>query len=144
MVSSNKAGFDLRENAPLPRNNLHNQELATLSKTGQRTDSKACSGPRSHQSWLRRLTSPKASAGYLNYPADVRDTAKSGIGHGDNRHLNYLVKSISGNVGGFYRDVKASSLPMPDRRVGAARVVRARENRVHGDRPQSVGIPRAK
>jgi hypothetical protein len=37
-------------------------------------------------------TSPKAEAGDLNYPASIRDTAKSGIGWIGNRHLNDLVR----------------------------------------------------
>jgi hypothetical protein len=141
MVSSNEAGFDLREKSPLPRNILHNQGMTTLSDTGQRTDSKALLHPRSHRDWIVEPTSSKVSAGHLKYPADVRNTAKSGTGHGDNRHLNYLAESISGNVGGSYQNVKVSSPPMSNRSVGAASVVRARESRVHGDRPQSVGIP---
>jgi len=143
MVSSNEADFDLREIDPLPRNILQDQGLIP-EYTGQRMNprisllSKGCHG------WLFLLTSQKVSAGYLNYPADIRDSAESGLGHGDNRCLNYLVESISVNVGGPCQGVKASSPPIPDRGVGAAIVVGARESRAHGEGPQSVGISRAK
>jgi hypothetical protein len=40
-----------------------------------------------------------------------------------NRHLNYLAEFIFVNVGGSYRDAKASSLPMPDMSVGGVIVV---------------------
>lgn len=40
-----------------------------------------------------------------------------------NRHLHYLAESIYVNVGGFHRDAKASSRPMPGESVGAAIVV---------------------
>jgi len=141
MVSSNEAGFDLRETSPLPRNILHNQGMMTLSYTGQRADSKVYTCPRSHRSWLFLPTSPKVPAGYLKYPAGVRDTAKSGIGHTDNRHLNYLAESISVNVGGSQQDVKASSLPMSAESVGGAIVLGARESRVQGEGHQEKDAP---
>jgi hypothetical protein len=68
-------------------------------------------------------TSPKVSLGKPDYPNDVRDTAKSGIGCLGNRHLNYLAEFIFVNVGGSYQDVKASSLPMPAMSVGGVIVV---------------------
>jgi len=99
------------------------------------SDSKGC------RSWSSFTTSPKVSADHLNYSADMWDSAKSGLGHSDNRHLNYLVESISVNVGGPCQGVKASSPPIPDTGVGAAIVVGARESRAHGEGPQSVGSP---
>jgi hypothetical protein len=123
MVSHNEAGFNLREMAPLPRNILHTRENGTHGSTGQRTnldreyDGRGCRGRTEDD------TDQKVEAGYLNYPASVRDTAKSGMGCVDNRHLNYLAKSIYVNVGGFRPDAKASSRPMSDGSVGAVIVV---------------------
>ncbi len=93
-----------------------------------------------YRDWLVEHTSPKVSAGYLTYPADIRDTAKSGIGCMDNRHLRYVVESISVNVGGSYQDAKASSLPMSDMSVGGSIVVRGRESRPHGEGGQEFNI----
>lgn len=141
MVSPNKASFDLRESFPLSRNILHSWEMNALADTGQRTNLKVHTRPTGYQGWLVHRTSQNVSAGYLKYPADVRDTAKSGIGHFGNRHLRYLVESISVNVGGSQQDVKASSLPMPVESVGGSIVVRGWESQPHGKGSQLVGIP---
>jgi hypothetical protein len=141
MVSSTEAGFDLREMFPLPRNTLHNQEMTILSNTGQRTNPMIIETSKGYRGWLSHPTNLKVSAGNLYYPAGVRDTTKSGTGREDNRHLHYLVESISVNVGGFYPDVKASSRPMSGRGVGAAIVVRGWESQPQGEGPQSVGSP---
>jgi hypothetical protein len=69
------------------------------------------------------ISRQKVSAGYLTYPADVRDTVKNGMGRVGNRHLNSLVESISVNVGGSCRDVKASRPPLPGVSVGGVIVV---------------------
>jgi len=37
----------------------------------------------------------------LNYPAPVRDTAKSGMGVRGNRHLHYFAESFLMNLGGL-------------------------------------------
>jgi hypothetical protein len=141
MVSSNKAGFDLRENLPLPRNMLHTHELGSMGSRGsERIGRYVYFQPITEAVWSV-FTSLKVLADNLNYSADVRDTAKSGIGHIDNRHLNDLVESTSMNVGGSCRNVKASSLPMIGMSVGGVIVVGARESRVHGEGHQFVGIP---
>jgi hypothetical protein len=77
--------------------------------------------------------------GNLNYPISIRDSAKSGLGFHDNRHLNYLVESINMNVGDSYRNVKASSQPMTGKRVGAAIVVGGWESQPQGEGRQRVG-----
>jgi hypothetical protein len=59
----------------------------------------------------------------LVYPASIRDTAKSGIGCADNRHLNYFAKVIVMNVGDLLCDAKAGSQPMIRAGVGATIVV---------------------
>jgi hypothetical protein len=107
-VSANEASFNLRETSPLSRNILLSWEMNAPADTGQRTSPKVVLIPTDYQGWFHTSTSPKVSAGHLNYPADVRDTAKSGIGYIDNRHLNDLVESISVNVGGSYRNDKVS------------------------------------
>jgi hypothetical protein len=109
--------------------------------TGQRTSPEARRGPTGYRGWSVVDTSQKVSAGYLNYPADVRDTTESGMGHRGNRHLRYLAEFISVNVGGSHRNAKASSLPMSDVSVGGVIVLGARESRVQGEGRQFVGIP---
>jgi hypothetical protein len=139
-VSANKAGFDLREMDPLSRNILHSQDLQTLVVTGRRTDQKISTG---HRGWLFASTSPKDSAEYLIYPADGRDSAKSGLGHCATRHLNYLVASISVNVGGSYQNAKESSPLMSGKSVGGPIVVRGWKSPLHGEGGQFVGISNA-
>jgi hypothetical protein len=141
MVSSNEADFDLRESFPLSRNILHACERNAYGSTGQRTSREVVHCPTDYRGWLGHHTSQKVPTGNLNYPVSVRDSAKSGTGHKDNRHLNYLVESISVNVGGSDQNVKASSLPMSGLSVGGVIVVGARESRVQGEGHQFVGIP---
>jgi hypothetical protein len=69
---------------------------------------------------------------YLNYLISIRDSAKSGLGFIDNRHLNYFAESINGNVGGFYQNAKVSSPPKTDGSVGAVVVVGGWESQPHG------------
>jgi hypothetical protein len=134
MVNSNKAGLDLRESPPLP----HSACLR------QRASQKVPSIQSDFRGWLLFFTSQKDSTDYLSYSVGARDTATSGIGLIDNRHLNYLVESISVNVGDSRQNAKASSLPMTDGRVGAVIVVRGWESQPHGEGPQSVGTSNAK
>ena len=141
-MSSNKAGFDLQEIGPLSRNTLPSWEISALADTGQRADLKASYTPTDHRGWGVLPTSPKVSTDNLMYSVDVRDTAKSGIGHRDNRHLNDPVESISVNVGGSQQNVKASSLPMSAESVGGVLVVGAQESGVHGEGHQFVGSPK--
>jgi hypothetical protein len=75
MVSANKAGFDLRETFPLPRNILHRWGVVTPSDTGQRASLKDT--PEGYRGWSHHDTSPKALTGYLHYPVSARDTAES-------------------------------------------------------------------
>ena len=86
------------------------------------------------------MTSPKIPEVNLTYPLAGRDTAKSGMGCMGNRHLKYLAEFIFVNVGGSYRNVKASSLPMSGMRVGGVIVLGVRESRTHGEGRQLVGI----
>jgi len=141
MVRSNEAGFDLRKTVSLPRNILQDCGVEAHRFTGQRMNLRILPISKDYRGWSLLRTTQKVSAGYLNYPADIRDSAKSGSGHFDNRHLNYLAESISVNVGGPYQGAKASSLPIPDKGVGAVIVVRGWENQLQGEGPQSVGSP---
>jgi hypothetical protein len=141
MVSASEASFNLRESLPLPRNILHTRERDAHRYTGQRTSPRTHVSSTGYQTWLLHSTKLKVSAGYLNYPADVRDTAKSGMGYRDNCHLNDLAESIFVNVGGSYWNVKASSLPMSDERVGGAIVLGAWESHVHGKGHQEKDVP---
>jgi len=135
MVSSNEVSFNLREILPLPRNIL--QDLGwNQGYTGQRMNPRILLSSKGYRHWLPILASYKVSAGHLTYPADIRDSAKSGLGCIDNHRLSNLAESISVNVGGPCQDAKASSLPIPDRGVGGFIVLGARESRVHGEGSQ--------
>ncbi len=140
MVSSNEADFDLRETPPLPRNILQDLGLSQ-GYTGQRMSPRILPCSKGYRSWLLVSTSLKVSASHLTYLADMRDSAKSGLGHRDNRHLNYLVESIVVNVGGSCQDANVSSLRMPDKSVGGSIVVGGRENRSQGEGSQKFDIP---
>jgi hypothetical protein len=83
------------------------------------------------------MTSPKIPEVNLTYPLGGRDTAKSGMGCWENRHLHDLVESIIMNVGGPY--VEVSSPPVKRMGVGAVIVLRARESCAHGEGRQFVG-----
>jgi hypothetical protein len=76
-----------------------------------------------YRDWLHGNTSPKVAADYLLSPADIRDTAKSGMGRSGNHRLSYSAESLCVNVGGPRRNDKASSLPMFDVGVGGAIVL---------------------
>ena len=65
------------------------------------------------------MTSPKIPEVNLTYPLVGRDTAKSGMGCWENRHLHDLVESIIMNVGGPY--VEVSSPPV--KRMGVGGVI---------------------
>jgi hypothetical protein len=127
MVSANKANFNLRETLPLS----HNWDKG-LSLMGQRTN------PNGHRDWLFIITSPKDEARHLSYLASVRDSAKSGLGCVDNRHLTYLAEFIFVNVGDSQQDVKASSPLIFVVRVGGVIVLRAWENYAHGEGRQPI------
>jgi hypothetical protein len=75
--------------------------------------------PKDYRGWLFLITNPKVEISNLNYLISIRDSAESGLGFSDNRHLNYFVESINMNVGDSYQNVKASSQPMTGKRVGA-------------------------
>jgi len=138
-VSLNEASLDLREIDPLSRNILHSCGVGDHGTTGQRTNQKLVQPTTGFRCRLHVVTGKKGSTSNLNYLVDVRDSAKSGLGYPENRHLNHLVESISVNVGGPCQDAKASSPPIPDKGVGAAIVVRGWESQPQGEGPQSVG-----
>ena len=138
MVSATEADFDLREIRPLPRNILHICGVEDHGTTGQRANLKLGVLATGCRGWLVLPTSPKVSTANLIYAVGVRDTAKSGIGHIDNRHLNYLAESISVNVGGSYQNVKESSPLRSGMSVGGVRVLGAQESCAQGEGRQGV------
>ena len=140
MVSATEADFDLRESRPLPRTILPICGVEDHGTTGQRAHLKLGVLATGGRGWLVLPTSPKVSADSLTYSADVRDTAKSGIGHLANRHLNYLIESISVNGGGLGRNAKVSSPPMSGVSGGGVIVLGARESRVHGKGHQEFDV----
>ncbi len=101
-------------------------------------NSRIARSSKSYQNWACMNPSLKVSVGYLTYPTDIRDAAKSGMGCRDNRHLRYVVESISVNVGGLLAE--ASSLPRKQVSVGGPIVVRERESRPHGEGGQEFNI----
>jgi len=92
----------------------------------------ACSCPKDYRGWEGEITNPKVEISNLNYLISIRDSAKSGLGCLDNRHLNYFVESINGNVGDSYQNAKANSQPTTGKRVGAAVVVGGWESQPQG------------
>ena len=87
--------------------------------------------PMDYQDWLSTDTNQKVEASHLNYLASIRDSAESGLGQFENRHLNYFAESIFVNVGGSYLEMSSPS--MKSKSVGGFIVVGARESRVHGE-----------
>jgi hypothetical protein len=61
--------------------------------------------PKDYRGWLPSCTNLKAEISNLNYLISIRDSAESGMGFTDNRHLNYLVESINMNVGDSQQNV---------------------------------------
>jgi len=139
MVSSYKAGFNLRETVPLPRNILHACEVVAHESTRQRMNLLCrCISEGVTLAGCHSIPAIKVEAGHLYYPASIRDSAKSGLGCSDNRHLLYLAESIFVNVGGSQQDAKLSSPTMPAVSVGATIVVRDWESQSQGEGSQSV------
>ncbi len=94
--------------------------------------------PKDYRSWSDSNTNPKVEISNLNYLIFIRDSAKSGLGFGDNRHLNYFVESINMNVGDSYQNVKTSRQSMTGKRVGAVIVVGGWESQPQGEGRQRV------
>ena len=63
--------------------------------------------PKDCRGWLEVPTNPKVEISNLDYLISIRDSAKSGLGYIENRHLNYLAESINMSVGDSYQNVKA-------------------------------------
>ena len=132
MVSLNKTSFNLRETIPLSRNILLSQG-EILADARQRMNPMVRFIPKDYRGWLHNITNLKVEISNLNYLISIRDSAKSGLGYFDNRHLNYFVESINGNAGDSYQNAKASSQPMTGKRVGAAIVVGGWESQPQGE-----------
>jgi hypothetical protein len=98
MVSKSKSGFNLRESQPLSRNILYTCGIMTCEYTGQQTNSMKAASSESYQIWEFQIFRIRVVISHLNYLITVWDTAKSGIGCQFNRHLNYFVETINGNV----------------------------------------------
>ena len=137
-MSASEAGVDLRESAPLLRNILQSWEFTALTDTEQRANPMVHLFLTDCRKWSLRVTTSAVSTGYLPYPVDTRDTAKSGRGQVANRHLPSLVESISVNVGGSCHHTKVSRPPRGGTSVGGFIVLGARERRVQGEGSQGV------
>lgn len=79
---------------------------------------------------------------YLINVMDVRETAKSGTGCADNRHLRCFAEPNYLNSGSLY--VEVSSLPVKRAGGGVTVVVRGWESHLHGEGSQSDGTSKAK
>jgi hypothetical protein len=139
--SASKAGFDLGEISPLPRNILHPCGGKAHGATGQRTSRRRRPETAGYRGWSRPHTSPKDGTGDLAYPVPVRDSAARGLGQRDNRHLPDLAEFLFVNGGGLRQKAKVSSPPRSGASVGAVIVVRGWESQPQGEGPQSVGLP---
>jgi hypothetical protein len=98
----------------------------------------AYSCPKDYRGWLRECTNPKVEISNLNYLISIRDSAESGLGFRDNRHLNYFVESINMNVGDLQQNVNESSPQRFVVRVGAVIVVGGWESQPQGEGRQRV------
>jgi len=136
MVSSNEAGFDLRETFPLSREYLAYLELREPDGAGTANESSGCHFPMDYRGWLLCFANPKVEVSNLNYLTSIRDSAKSGLGYCDNRHLNYFVESIFVNVGGHYLEISSQSKKSSG--VGGFIVVGGWESQPHGEGNQSI------
>ena len=96
--------------------------------------------PKGCRSWSFSHTNTKVEVSHLNYLTSIRDSAESGLGRMDNRHLNYFAESIFVNMGDSQQNLKEGSPPMNVVRVGATIIVGDRENLLHGEGLQFVGI----
>ena len=81
--------------------------------------------PKDYRSWSDSNTNPKVEISNLNYLIFIRDSAKSGLGFGDNRHLNYFVESINMNVGDSYQNVNPTSATRA-KKIGKLLILRSR------------------
>ena len=121
MVSSTEADFNLREIMLLSRNILH----AVRSFSRIYATANELYDPHHKLIEFRQggFLNQRLRQTNLDYPVSIRDTAKSGIGCADNRHLNYFAKVILMNVGDLLCYAKAGSRPTSRARVGATIVV---------------------
>ena len=143
MVSSNKVDSTYGKTRPCHVITYLHVRLVHMS-TEQQMNPEIASGSKDCRCWLFKRISTKVEASHLSYLASIWDTAKSGMGCSDDHHLNYFAESINVNVGDSQQNAKVSSPPLSGVRVGATIVVRARENRVHGEGSQFVENSQAK
>ena len=95
MASSNEAGLDLREIAPLSRNILPTRGVAPDEYTGQRVSLLG-----DYRGWIHLRTSPKDGVSYLDLSCPHSGFRKERLGSFDNRCLRDFVECIGVNVGG--------------------------------------------
>jgi hypothetical protein len=105
---------------------------------GQRLHPMVLIIPEDDRGWLLNLTSLKDVSGQPDLPSDQSGFRKERLGLIISRHLNTLAEYIIVNVGGPCGE--GSSPPVKHMGVGGVIVLGARENRVHGEGRQLVGI----
>ena len=138
-MRANEAGFNLREISPLSHKTLHSRSDHP-DEMGQRMRQRRCCNATDYRNLLLIIGGQKGFNTPPVYGVDVRDTAKSGMGCTDNRHLNYSVESLLVNVGGAQPNVKVSSLPMSGKSVGGVIVLGVRESRIQGEGHQGINV----
>jgi len=137
MVSSNEAGFNLREIVPLPGEPRFC--IAGL-RTGRYPAANGLRGMLTSKGSPRPVMDHYWPKGWSRLPdllGPVRDSAERGLGCMDNRHLNDLAESTFMNRRDPHAEISSRSMNRVG--VGAAIVVGGRESRPHGEGPQSVG-----
>jgi len=124
----------------MPRS-LRRGKVATFPRWGVANESRGHRRrPPTDETALRILAVQSLPQVNLTYPADVRDSAKSGWGPVGNCRLNDLAESTRMNRRGPRREDKASSRPRPVLGVGAVIVVGGRESRPQGEGRQVMDV----
>ena len=127
MASPYEADFDLRESAPLSRNNLPTPGVAPKEYTGQR----AGRLPGATETGYTPVPCPKDEASNLEIPCLRSGFRKERLGSFGNRCLRYFVECIGVNVGGLL--VEVSSPPMKPALRRRPHSSRGRESRLQGE-----------
>ncbi len=135
MVRSSEADFDLRETSPLSHE--YSAYLDVMHPDGVRT---ATEPNKVTEAGHNALPAQRMRQARRTSPVSGRDSAESGMGHVDNRHLNHLTEFIFMNVGGSSMNAKLSSPPMSLVSVGGVIVLGAQERCARGEGRQEVNI----
>jgi hypothetical protein len=132
MASPYEAGFDLREIAPLSRNNLPTPGVAPKECTGQRA---GCLQGATETGYTS-VPCPKDEASNLDIPCLRSGFRNERLGSFGNRCLRYFAECIGVNVGGSHMEMSNPSMKYAS--VGGVIVLGRRESRLHGEGRQGI------